>query len=289
MQINSFSDKMVDKIYKRKFYLIVRIGISVIILLLMIIYFVAPISKVANYDLKGNYYLSRDEIKEIMFLNDDSFVFSVDKKKVDELLDNHPLIKEANVDISLVKMKVDIVELSPTVRDDNNYYVQDGTVLDGSLFSDSSISEKLSSIVSELPYILKDITEYNSSNLDLLLQVSLILKSKLLLDLDYCDFNEVETSGSIKSYFDMFIKVSDLDCDYLRLRFDAYCIKQYYQENKLLDFLENSFNKQLKNFLKRDNLKEYDNLNMPIYGNNLLIKSFYISVNKSDSTIMFNK
>ena len=230
--------------YKSNFFIrLIIVGISILTIL---IYFLAPFSKVESIKLNGNYYLNEDQIIDIMMLEKKTYLFDVDKDKEYELLNNHPLIKESKIDLSLFSFNVDIVEISPCVKDSEFIYLKDGTIFDNALINHSEITLE---IIENLPLILQDNESYYSNHDDkryILYELALLFSSKTQLNLDYVDFEEKDNN----SYFNFYFEVNDEYKDkvlsgkegYIKFMFDASCISSYNKDDALY-LVVDEFNK----------------------------------------------
>ncbi|WP_100403113.1 cell division protein FtsQ/DivIB [Bacillus sp. FJAT-42315] len=80
------------------------------LIVITIVYFQSPLSRVQQIDVIGNHFLSKDEVIETSGLREESSVWSVNKQGVAEQLQRHPKIKEAVVSFSFPNKLVIKVE-----------------------------------------------------------------------------------------------------------------------------------------------------------------------------------
>lgn len=198
---DSFSDKVIEKISKRKisfFYRLVTVGV---VYLLILLYFLTPFSKAECLQLDGTFFYSEKEILNIMGINDDTFLFNFDKKRSEELLNNHPLIAKSNIDVSPFSLKVDVEEIAVCYKDSSeNIYLNDNKVLSDNLRENILVKDKLNSEILKIPYLLNSQKDYV---LDLLIDLSLNICANMNKKIEYFDYSNEkdELNGDFCLYF----------------------------------------------------------------------------------------
>lgn len=198
---DSFSDKVIEKISKRKisfFYRLVTVGV---VYLLILLYFLTPFSKAECLQLDGAFFYSEKEILNIMGINDDTFLFNFDKKRSEELLNNHPLIAKSNIDVSPFSLIVDVEEIAACYKDSSEtIYLNDNKVLSDDLRENILIKDKLNSEILKIPYLLNSQKDYV---LDLLIDLSLNICANMNKKIEYFDYSNEkdELNGDFCLYF----------------------------------------------------------------------------------------
>ena len=165
---------MIEKAQKRTRNFFIRLICVAFSTVVLLSYFALPISKVKSCNIEGNYYLSREDVLDIIGVNDNTFLFEINKKNADEYLSNHPLVNEAKISHSFFHLNIEIDEISPSVRDfENNVYLKNGQAIDLEKYKNIITDD----IIEQLPYILSSNDSYYSSSTNtryILYELSLI-------------------------------------------------------------------------------------------------------------------
>ena len=286
-----FKDEMIDKFYKRKRNFLLRLVCVAFCVLMIMAYFVTPISKVESVSIKGNYYLKNDDIVSIMGVNKKTFLFDVDENSSKEYLINHPLVKSASLSLSLFSFDVSIDELSPCVRNDSEIYLKDGSLLkqdDYKYFEEETLIN--------LPSIIQNNDDYNTSDNDtrfILYEMALIFSTKFNVELDFIDFKQIEN----QHFFTFFIKLNEnydkvfnVEDGYLEMRFEASCVADYFKDDGLIEMISKFVN-ELDSLIDDNYLSSYSCKDANIKGHDYNVKTFYVypEKGKDNVTITYEK
>lgn len=145
--------KLVQKRQKRNFF--IKLGTVIGIFVLLVVYLVTPLSQVGNYHLSGNLNLSKSDVLKIAHLRSNTSLYSINEKKCEDLLSNHPLIDSCRVKTSVFGgLEIEIEEKTPVLSNNQVYYLNNGELLDNSLLSSPSLGEYLGNIITQIPELI---------------------------------------------------------------------------------------------------------------------------------------
>lgn len=254
--MDEFKKDVLKKYNKRRIFFLVRLSFVLLILIMLLLYFVTPISRVSSYSLTGNYYLQDEDILNILNIDRNSFLFKIDERKKEKDLSDYPLIKSGDIDVSFFSLKINLNEISPCLKEGNKdqykIILKDGSIMDKSLLEDEIVGQRLKEIVSHLPFILTSLEKYssNESISKMILSLAINMIAKYHFYPSYCDYESNNgPDGYFAFYFDAKEEIKDLlfsgnDGEILFL-FKASCV-QYYQ-----DHLEDGISYLVQNFISR--------------------------------------
>lgn len=140
----SFEEKLVIRKNKAKTVFITKISCIALVFCMVVLYFFAPVSQVSNYKLEGNIYFSSSDILEIAHLSKKTSLYAVDTSTVKELLNNHPLIENADVKCDFFGLKISIDEIAPISFYDGKYYLTNGEMVSQEMLDNELYGEFIS-------------------------------------------------------------------------------------------------------------------------------------------------
>lgn len=159
----TFEERIKKEQKKQKNRFITKISIIGTLFILLLAYIFTPLSQVSNYHLKGNIYLSSDQVLEICNLKRSSSLFTLNEKKVEDLLNEHPLIDDAKVSTSIFGLDIEIEEKAMIFKYNNNYYLNDNSILDSDYFDSPMLKDFLLECSEKIPVSLNsDETKFTS-------------------------------------------------------------------------------------------------------------------------------
>lgn len=164
---NTFEEQLLEMKKKYNRRLISKISFIGIVFALLFAYLFTPLSQVNNYRLQGNLNLNEEEVLDICHIDRDTSLFLIDENECLNLLNNHPLIKEAKINNNIFGLNIEIEEITPILRTNGgNYYFNDGTFKESNFILSSSIPERFVDLCMGLPVSLN---EFKLSEEDILL------------------------------------------------------------------------------------------------------------------------
>ena len=122
----------------------VRIFIVVLIFILMGGYLISPLSSLKMTTLDGNIYFSKNDILSLIHHDENDSLYSVNKNLSIELLNEHPLIENAEIKITPISFYVSISECAPVAKYNETIYHTEGTNFTNEEFENEIISAYLS-------------------------------------------------------------------------------------------------------------------------------------------------
>lgn len=205
-----FMNKMNDKISQRKTAFVLRIFIVAIIVLLVLVYFILPFSRINNYTLEGTYFYTKEEILNICELSKSTYLFNINKEKVLASLNNYPLFNdESSVTITPFSYKVKVKEIAPILNINNQIYLNDQTYLSDELKNNLLVKDKIAFEIDKIPTLINEESkftalkaEYTSLN-NCLNEFVLSLCGYQSMNIAYLKLEEItsEPNVNIKLYF----------------------------------------------------------------------------------------
>lgn len=294
MEEKAVKEIVTEKWNKKRFFFFIRFSIVLLLLLMILLYFLTPISRVSDYTLTGNYYLTSDEVLDILWLKRDSYLFRIDENQKEELLNEHPLIRNGKISISPFSFSIDIDELSPCLIEDENVLLSDRSILDEKLYQNALVGEKLKEIQKRIPRVLTPLKtfEFNTSVQKILMQLSLYLVSKENLDLDYCDYvpDENGVDGTFEFYFPCISSVkeelfNEKEGEILFL-FRASCV-QYHQDHYSdgLSFLASNLAAKFTDILEIQDAQSAALEERDFFGQKKWVRIFKVELNGNELVI----
>ncbi|MFD2628297.1 cell division protein FtsQ/DivIB [Oceanobacillus kapialis] len=134
-------------------------------LISIIVYLQSPLSDVKTINIKGNEFLSDNEVKDLSGLTTETNIWSINGERISEAIAENPIVDSVDVTRELPRtVKIDMKEVNRVgyMRQDGNYYpiLGNGTVLrtagqqvnrgDAPLLLDFDEEDKLHSMTAEL-------------------------------------------------------------------------------------------------------------------------------------------
>lgn len=217
---NEFESKIRLMQKKKKRNLIVKIVSACIAFSLIFVYFITPISRVSNTTINGNVKYTTDQILEIAGLNKKDSLYLISKDEIAENLKNSPLIVNDSVEVKLSPLGLDIQleEIVPVLKYENDVYMSNGTTLDKSLLQskDPLVIDYLFVNTQNL------ITLYSKPYEDKFVSSRVSHLSKLILNLGEEERNKiVGVSYDSKNYYYCFYFQVDGEETLLKIVFDS--------------------------------------------------------------------
>ncbi len=198
----AFSEDSLQRYLKeRKIGFIKRFSILVVLWLLIIGYFVSPISKVGTPKVTGIKNLTISDIIDIARVNSTDYLWDNNTEEQVELLARHPLIKDVEITVNIFGMYIEIEETYPIAKiqssstgsnlADFNYYFSDLSLVDGeTVFQSNSLTSAITNMAN-LPLI---------SNIDNNEIINSILKQ--LVGIDYNILQNIIEISYDKNYLE---------------------------------------------------------------------------------------
>lgn len=120
---------------KKKRNLIVKIISASLTFILILAYFILPISRVSNSVINGNVNYTHDQILSIAGIDKKDSLYLISKDDIEKKLIDSPLIKDDSVKVRLSPggLKIELEEIVPILKYENGIYMSDGNVLDDSI------------------------------------------------------------------------------------------------------------------------------------------------------------
>ena len=121
----------------------VRLFIVVLIFILMGGYLLSPLSSLKMMSLEGNIYFSKSDILSLIHHDEDDSLYSVNEKLAVDLLNEHPLIENAEIVLTPFSFNVIISECAPVAKYQDVIYHTEGTSFSEEEFENEIINEYL--------------------------------------------------------------------------------------------------------------------------------------------------
>lgn len=118
---------------KKSRFLIVRIIAVAVTFIVFGIYLLSPLSTVSILKLDGNIYFTINDIYNILNCDENDSIYKLDSEHCKDLLDEHPLIGQSNMELNPFKFNISIRERTPVASFINEIYAIDGKVIDSSI------------------------------------------------------------------------------------------------------------------------------------------------------------
>lgn len=134
--VSNFEKRIRSIQKKKKKNLIIKIVSACLTFVLLLVYFLLPISKVSNSQIDGNIFYTDEEILSIAGLDKKQSLYLISKDKIKEKLIQSPLIDDESVDVKIFPTGLKIIyeEIVPVLKYENDIYLSDGTKLNQELF-----------------------------------------------------------------------------------------------------------------------------------------------------------
>lgn len=116
-------------------FLVVRIFIIAITFIFLGIYLISPLSSVSILKLNGNAYLTQNDIYNILNCQKNDSIYKLDSEKCLDLLNEHPLINDANFSLNPFNFSIKINERTPVASFENKIYAIDGEIISDEIIS----------------------------------------------------------------------------------------------------------------------------------------------------------
>ncbi len=254
---NEFTQKIKDKNRKITVSFFIRLCVAFLLISIFAIYILTPLSSIKNMEIDGNIYLNKSDIYEILNKRENTSLYSIDVKEVDELLINHPLIAEAKVDINPFKMKVNIKEKAFAYQNEGKYYNIYNELIDDELINNKLISSYITKHGIELS-TLPTLINYNENISTSYIYKYLYISTLVNKTSPFITYLEAENSQKCFTYY---LKENSKSY-YLRVK--LYC-NQDLNPNSYIDFLSKENMENFYSLIERD----YDLLNMRLGDQNI--------------------
>lgn len=217
-------DKLIDKKnHLTLVYFLVRIFIVIMIFILLGLYFILPISSCDIMNISGNIFLKRDDIYNLLEINKDDSLFSLNDKIMNEKLSRYDFIKNYNISLTPISFKIQLEEIPLSYISNDKFYNIENKEIDLDLYSDLSYDYyKNSSIY--LPTLLESTNIIDEKSLTNYLKIIpyVNLYNKEIFYIEY---------GSENSFY-FYYKVNSNN-DYIRVKF------KYNNDFSLYDYTNN--------------------------------------------------
>lgn len=135
--MSDFENELQNRSKKRKKVFITKLSLIGIIALLIVVYFVTPISKVYNSTIDGMIYLTSENYLSIAGISKSNSLYLISPDAIASSLKQYPLIDESSVKVSVTPMGLNIFaqEISPMFKYNDEYYLTNGNKVDDSLLN----------------------------------------------------------------------------------------------------------------------------------------------------------
>lgn len=206
----SFDEQLRNRNHRSNVFVFVRIGIVCAIFLLLAVYLLTPVSTLAVLELSGNIYLREEDICRILNKSAKTSLYRIDASECEELLNNHPLIRNATLDIGPFHLHIDLEEAAPGAFYKERVYNAFGICYEAEDFSSPLLAEYLETSVASAAEFFRDPQEKSAGYLSRFLSlVARVNASEFIIPfVDICDDDET---------FDFYFKV-DSNFPYLRVK-----------------------------------------------------------------------
>lgn len=255
-KIASFEEMVKNKSKKDKHVFLFKVLIVFFVYSLIAVYFFTPISKVSihhpeNLSLKGTIYYQKEDILKIANLLEDKSFYDLELNEIKSSLESHPLFEKESIKIKVnpFKLKIEVKELALIGVYNNDYYFNNNSKVDNSLFSESNheIGAFLSSQKENIPTLLTNPEEkdYSSKYYNLFFSSIFSLNEEIKSSLTYL-------AAVSKSVFNYYFKLNDSN-DLLRIKIPITTSKDILLNNYLS---KNCFD-ELVTFAKKAETNKY--------------------------------
>ena len=153
---NGFEKEIELRKSKRKRKNIFKLSLVGFVFLMLVIYLFTPLSQVRTLSLKGNLNFSEEQVLEISTLERKDSLYFIKAKDIENKLNENPLIKSSEVHVRLDGVHVEIEELTPVLKLNDTFYLNDGNTLDNTLLVDPNLGEYLTNITNGIPNIISN-------------------------------------------------------------------------------------------------------------------------------------
>ncbi len=229
------------KLKKRR---IKRIFVIVILWIMIILYFVTPLSKV-NLKVTGNVYYSQEELRKMSYINKNDFWWLVDEKKVIKVLESYEYISHVEVKKGITGIKMNITEIYPIGVKNNKYILNNSAVIDK---SDYPLNDKITNLTNfdsiDNDDLNQVINKYNEVNLEIREKIN-----KLEIVKDANDYSYIKLYGN------------DERVGYFVIKCDLVYLNTKFNENKYYKIIEEISKKDVKYSEDKPCLVAYHYLN----------------------------
>ena len=218
--MSDFETELQNRAKRNRKTFITKVSVIGVIALLIVVYFVTPISKVSNSTIDGMIYLSVDNYLSIAGISKSSSLYLINKDSIANALKEYPLIDESTVSVSVSPLGLNIFaqEISPMFKYENDYYLTNGNKVDESLTNnqDTFIQEYMKTYLpSSLSLLTKPLDgKFNKTRYIHLCNLILNLrKSENKYQVSYVGYD------ADNYYYDFYYKIDDSNL--LKVSFDA--------------------------------------------------------------------
>ncbi len=218
--MSDFETELQNRAKKKRKVFFTKLSVIGVIAVLIVVYFVTPISKVSNSTIDGMIYLTIDDYLQISGISKSNSLYLISKDNIENSLKEYPLIDESTVSVSISPLGLNIFaqEISPMFKYQDEYYLTNGNKVDDTLKNsgDEFIKNYMSTY---LPLSLKLVTKplegkFNKTRYVHLCNLILNLrKSKNDYQVAYVGYDEANY------YYDFYYKIDDDNL--LKVSFDA--------------------------------------------------------------------
>lgn len=157
------------KMKKRK---IKRIIIVIFIWIILIAYFICPLSKI-NLKVSGNVYFTKNELMNLAYINKNEFWWLFNKNNAIKVLEANDYIENVEIHKSPFGVKMKISEIYPIGKIENSFVFSDGSINDK---FDYPFNEKIINItdfssinsnkINDVSYKYKQVPKYIRDNIE---------------------------------------------------------------------------------------------------------------------------
>lgn len=237
----SFEEQLTkfDNLKKRKF--ITKIFVIIFIFLTFFVYLVSPLSTIQNFSLKGNYFISKNDILNILNVSKHYSLYLIDNQEFKNKLNDHPLIKSSQVSVSIFGLNIEIEERSPVLKvNENEFYFNDNTIRNKDDFT-SLISDQLLEKVNNLPtYLNVNDHQLTLKEINHLQDIYFKLSTSYQQAIKYINVISENQYGFFFEYgdnllYEIVVKFNNNLCESLNI---AYALDKNAQSNYYTEFLE---------------------------------------------------
>ncbi len=293
---SKFYEKMIEKVSKRKLHFFIRLSLVGILVLTILTYFLTPFSKVNNYELEGTYFYQKNEVLSIASLNKSTYLFNIDEKRSERLLSEHPLLDNAQLSINPFKLKINVKEIAPIFKTNENVYMNNFNTsnkyntLDNSLLGNDLVKDKLENEISLVPYLLNETVINNDENKTILScfsSLSLAICGYNNEAIDYLDFrfHEDALNGDFYLYFPINDNIKNkffnnqegnlvFILDAASVNF--HIVKTHDNLKSLATYIIRFLHELLNGDISKQNINEATLVKEEIKGKEILTRSFYL-------------
>ena len=133
--MSDFEKKIRSLQRKKKRNLIIKIVSACLTLVLIVVYFLLPVSQVYNSRVSGNIHYTHEEILSIAGIKNKDSLYLISKDKIINNLKASPLIEDNSVKVSITPLglNIELEEVVPVIYYNENKYLSNGKILDEDL------------------------------------------------------------------------------------------------------------------------------------------------------------